>query len=111
MAKALFPELLTDGAGRKSAIEALLRGLPPASLPLAACCAHGGWIDGDDLAFRVQRVVEDRLGLAAELELFFSEVVGGCSCHDEPVRHPGYARLRLRIARADGALSFEPLTD
>lgn len=111
MAKALFPELLTDGAGRKSAIEALLRGLPPASLPLAACRAHGGWIDGDDLRFSVGRVAEDRHGLAAELDLFFTEVVGGCNCHDDPVRHPGYARLRLRIARTDGALSFEPLTD
>ena len=111
MAKALFPELLTGGAGRRSAIEALLRGLPPARLPLATCCAHGGWIDEGDLRFSVVRVAEDRQGLAAELELFFSEVVGGCNCHDDPVRHPGYARLRLRIARGDGALSFEPLTD
>jgi hypothetical protein len=35
--------------------------------------------------------------------VFFTEIVGGCSCGDEPVAVNGYVELSLRIERVDGA--------
>lgn len=108
----LIRELLNEpSAARAPAIAALLRELPPGTLPLQACCAHGGWVDQDDLEIRVRGVREDRQGLKAELDVFFTEVVGGCNCHDDPTRHPAYARLRLCIDRRTGDMDLAPAGD
>lgn len=91
----------------KSDIEALDGGC----LPLYQGTQAGGRVDDSDLSVTVissrarGSVIESCIGV------FFTEVVGGCSCGDEPFTQPGYCELRVTIDRHTARAGFELIDD
>ena len=74
-----------------------LESLTAGSLPLHEYTTQGGMVDDNNIAVSVFSVEELGDGLQAKVGVFFTEIVGGCNCHDDPVGENAYAELVLRI--------------
>jgi hypothetical protein len=81
---------------RKLEIEQLESGL----LPLQQGVAQGGYVDDSLLAATVLNVSDDARAIHARVGIFFSEIVAGCSCGDEPMATHAYCELRFSIDKA-----------
>mgnify|MGYP006271736693 CR=1 FL=1 len=82
---------------------ALLQALMPviAGQPLlAAATEQGGRVD--PASIRLSLLSRDTAGGWLRLGVFGEEVVGGCSCGDEPYAVGFYVELRLRLDPASG---------
>lgn len=79
-----------------------IEGLPHDALPLHRALTQGGRIDDHAISVTVLRIADVGDSIEAKLGIMFVETVGGCSCGDEPVDHPGYCELRLLIDKATG---------
>ena len=87
----------------KDAIERLDAGC----LPLYRATSEGGRVDASDLRVSVLGSHEDGQAIEARVGVFFTEVVGGCSCGDDPFSRPGYCLLRVTIDRQTTSAGFE----
>ena len=86
----------------KCAIEALDAGY----MPLHQCVNQGGQADASHMAVTVLDVTEVQDDIRARIGVFFTEVVGGCSCGDEPFEQPVYCELGVTIDRQSGDAVF-----
>jgi hypothetical protein len=77
-----------------------LLALPHGILPIAG--EQGGLIDPASLGLTLLSSRADTERIEVDVGVFFTEIVGGCSCGDEPFEVNGYTELRLRTERADG---------
>ncbi len=102
--------LTDDGIDATALVRALER-LPHGTLPLHEACTQGGVVADSGLSFSVLRHAASESHVTLRLGVFFSEVVGGCNCHDDPVATHNYALFGLRIARSDGAAEFRLLSE
>ena len=84
-----------------------LEQLAPADLPLSRACSAGGLIEDNQLAVTVISTDAALQAIHVRLGIFFSELVGGCSCGDEPYSQPGYCQLQVSIDRQTAEASFE----
>lgn len=103
-----------DGRPDTTALLQRLRALSPGVLPLQAACSRGGIADETrrqiGLSGGFSAAMGADTGAAAQavgVEVFFTEVVGGCSCHDDPSEFPSVCRLEVRLAD-DGDLLVVP---
>lgn len=85
-----------------------LRALPAGSLPLTAACTQGGWVDDSDLAISVLTISGDDGAVSARVGVFFTEVVGGCNCNDDPVGCSAYGVVRVTLDRTTGIAEIVP---
>lgn len=109
----LFPRTLHDwphNAG-VAAIKADLEAMHPDRLPLHLATTQGGVVEPRGLTASVLRVSRDGDRLHARAGVFFTEVVGGCNCHDDPIRANGYCVLGIDLDAVSGTVHFELLAD
>ena len=81
--------------------------LEAACLPLSRGTGLGGWIDGSDLAVTIISSCENGQVVQARVGVFFTEIVGGCSCGDEPFSQPVYCLLQVTIEKRTARAAFE----
>ena len=81
---------------------AALRSLPPGSLPLQACCEQGGVADDRGISVSVLDMQHGHERIRARVGVFFTEVIGGCNCHDDPLESNRYCVLEIAIVRPHG---------
>ncbi len=77
-----------------------------ADLPLQQGMAHGNVADGDALSAMVIRTEIEPGCIRIHAGLFFSSVVAGCACTNDPTpmnTNPEYCEAIFDIARDDGA--------
>ncbi len=86
-----------------------LKQLPTGSLPLRAGCSQGGLVDDSDITVTVLSVTHATDQVTARVGVFFSEIVGGCNCNEDPVAATAYCVLELALAHSDGRVTFTPL--
>jgi len=77
-----------------------LLALPDGVLPIEG--EQGGLVDPASLGVTLLSSRADAERIEIAVGVFYTEIVGGCSCGDEPFGVNGYTELRLRIERADG---------
>jgi hypothetical protein len=94
--------------GLARALASALEALPPGALPLRECCNQGGWVDDSALAFSVLELRPDPLCIEARVGVFFTELVGGCNCHDDPAQVNAYGVFEVRIDRISGLAEVVP---
>lgn len=109
----LFPHTLQawpDDVCR-TAIKRDLENLGGDVLPLHRATTQGGMVDDSRLSVTVlsAEAVDGQIQVRAGV--FFSEVVGGCNCHDDPVEANGYCLLAIRIDPHTGTAGFTLLPD
>lgn len=92
-------------------IKARLEALPPDALPLHKATTQGGIVGDQPISVTVLSASEASGAIKARVGVFFTEVVGGCNCHDDPYQANGYCELAVHVDRATGRLDFELLPD
>ena len=99
---------VADGEAFASTLRQEIADLPAGALPLEAALTQGGRIADGEIAVSLLGVSEDAAAIYARVGIFFTEVVGGCSCGDDPFTESGYCRMQLRIdkATAEGTLTL-----
>ncbi len=99
----------TDSDDFADCLARALMALPAGSLPLQGSCDQGGVVDDGDISASVMRVdpADDRI--IARVGIFFTEIVGGCNCNDDPLQANAYRVLEVAIRRTDGVAVFTPL--
>jgi hypothetical protein len=88
-----------------------IEGLDPGELPLALGTNQGGQVDASQVTATVLAVTEGAGSIRAKVGVFFQEIVGGCSCGDEPVSENAYCEFRVLIDKGSGAAEFVALPD
>jgi hypothetical protein len=79
-----------------------LQALGGGALPLHLGVNEGGMVDDSRLQVTVIRSSADEQTIQALVGVFFTEIVGGCSCGDEPQAKPVYCEMQVRIDRGSG---------
>ena len=102
---------IADDQALADCLRSALASLPSGSLPLQAACEQGGLVDDSDISVSVLGITRTREATVARVGVFFTEVVGGCNCHDDPVRATGHCMLEAVIRGPDGSTTIKPLAD
>lgn len=80
-------------------------------VPLEQATTQGGLVDPASTSVTVIGVTEEAVAIKVRFGVFFEEVVGGCSCGDEPHRVNGYGELIAVVDRRGDEVRFEPISD
>lgn len=99
----------TDATELKRRLGAALGRLPTGALPLQHGCDQGGLVDDQAVSASVLGFEQTAGHLTARVGVFFTEVVGGCNCNDDPLQTNAYCVVEVRIDRATGATELRPL--
>ncbi|MGA7979279.1 MAG: glucosamine--fructose-6-phosphate aminotransferase [Chromatiaceae bacterium] len=83
--------------------------LPDSTLPLDRGISQGGRVDESEMAVTILATRDDEGAVYAKLGVFFAEVVGGCSCGDDPSPENAYCEMQLRIDKTTAEGSFSAL--
>lgn len=105
-----LPAAATDWAGLPAAdLVAALTPIIAGHPLLAAAAEHGGHID--PASVRLSLLGWDAAGRRLRLGVFGEEIVGGCSCGDEPFAARFYVELTLCIDAAAGTAELQAAAD
>ena len=88
-----------------------LGALEPGVLPLDKCGALGGYVDDSDVAVTIISLTESETCIDARIGVFFSEILAGCSCGDEPSPENAYCEIGVTIDKATAETQFTVLED
>jgi hypothetical protein len=88
-----------------------LESLPAGSLPLEKCINRCGIIDDSNISVTVINTREYVSGIQARIGVFFTEIVAGCVCGDEPTPENAYCEMLISIDRSTGEAKFELILD
>jgi len=91
----------------EAALKGELQALSPDRLALHRCTSQGGMVAGPIAISLITREA-DPTTIRLRLTVLFAEVIGGCSCGDEPYQARSAATLGLEIDRVSGLASISP---
>jgi len=80
-------------------------------LPLERGTTQGGRVDDSNISATIIRVGEDDQFVRALVGVFFNEIVGGCSCGDEPVAENAYCEIQVLIDKQTGEAEFAVVSE
>jgi len=92
-------------------LKAEIEGMDVATLPLHAGCTQGGLVGDADITATVFEGIDEGPTILAEVGIFFTELVAGCSCGDGPDTIDTYCRLRIRIDKISAAAEIHVIPD
>ena len=75
-------------------------GLPPGTLPLQSRGMQNGLVDDTNLSLVVLQQAETETAYKVKAGVFFSEIIGGCSCGDDPAAENAYCEVWIEISKA-----------
>ena len=89
----------------KSEIESLKTG----SLPLQNGISQGGYVDDSNITATILSASDDHSVIRAKVGIFFTEIVGGCNCNDDPVEINAYCEIIINIDKATANADIDAL--
>jgi hypothetical protein len=95
----ILKQALQDWASEsfEQSLKQELMALDPALLPLQQGVQQGGYADGSNREFSLLTAVDCGKRIKVQIGVFFSEIIAGCSCGDEPVTENVYCEFVLLI--------------
>ena len=90
---------------REATLKRALEGLDTACLPLQQALARGSQVTAEPLQVMVLTTAETEDGLQARVGVFFTSLLGGCQCADDPTPLeplPEYAQIKVTLHRETG---------
>jgi hypothetical protein len=84
-----------------------LENLPAGTLPLEKGTSRGGFVDDSDISVTVIRVIQDENSIQAKIGVFFTEIIVGCGCGDDPIPENTYCEMQISIDRKTATARFE----
>ncbi len=99
----------TDGFNQ--ALKHELEHLAAGALPLERGTSRGGFVDDSDISVSVTSTTDDEHSIQAEVGVFFTEIITGCSCGDDPMRENAYCEIQVSIDKSTGEAEFSIIQD
>ena len=90
---------------REAALKRALEGLDAACLPLQQALTQGSQVTAEPFQVMVLTTAETEDALEARVGVFFTSLLGGCQCADDPTPLdplPEYAQIEVTIQRETG---------
>ena len=91
----------------KSVLKHEIEALPSGSLPLEKAVTRCGIVDDSDISVTVINACQNAVSIQAKLGVFFTEIVAGCVCGEDPTAENSYCELLAHIDKITGAVDFE----
>ena len=66
-------------------------------LPLEKGVAYGGVVDDNNIAVSILRSTDAGSAIVVRVGVFFTEVIAGCNCDEDPLSIPAYCELHINI--------------
>lgn len=88
-----------------------IRSLPSGALPLQSRGMQNGLVDEASLSLVILQREETETNLKIKAGVFFSEIIGGCSCGDEPTAENAYSEVWIEICKATAEANFHVAGD
>lgn len=98
-----------DGDAFARALKQEIESLPPATLPLSSGLTQGGQIDDIRRTAMVLQAQDEGEFAVGRVGVFFTEVVGGCSCGDEPMDVNAWCELLVSFDKRTAVAHILPL--
>jgi len=83
-------------------LKAEIEKLKPSSLPFA----QRKYIDDDHLKITILTVTDNEQDIQVNIGAFYSEILAGCSCGDDPQRENAYCEMRVSIDKSTAEAKF-----
>lgn len=112
-AKPRFPDALRDWGNETFAqtLKAELRALGRGALPLQQGTTQGGLVDDSAIETTLLHARDAGGHLETRVGVFFTEIVGGCSCGDDPLQANAYCVLQIDIDKTSTEATVSLLRD
>ena len=91
----------------EKALKHELENLPAGTLPLEKGTNRGGFVDDSDISVNVISVIQDENSIQTKVGVFFTEIIAGCGCGDDPMTENAYCEMQISIDRTTFAAKFE----
>lgn len=88
-----------------------LENMEAGTLPLMMGVSQGGIPDDKTISVSLLKVKEHPTSIQADVSVFFTEILAGCSCGDEPMSMNGYCEMQVRVDKTTADAEFKILTD
>ena len=103
-----LPAMLARKAGAiEKTLKRELEALPSGTLPLHWCTSRGGYVDDSDISATVISVEQDEHRVQCKVGIFFTEIIVGCGCGDDPFPENAYCELIVSIDKTTAEAEFE----
>ncbi|MGD8933405.1 MAG: glucosamine--fructose-6-phosphate aminotransferase [Gammaproteobacteria bacterium] len=89
------------------ALKYRLESLPAGSLPLEQGTSQGGYVDDSNISVTVISISEKNGRIQGKIGVFFTEIVVGCGCGDDPFPVNAYCELQLSLDNNSAEAEFE----
>jgi len=91
----------------EKALKQELENLPAGTLPLEKGTNRGGFVDDSDISVTVINVAQSENSIQAKVGVFFTEIIVGCGCGDDPMPENAYCEMLISIDRTTFTAKFE----
>jgi len=98
---------LPSSADYGQALKQCLENLPAGTLPLDQGTNQGGYVDDRDISVTVITVSEKQGRVQAKVGVFFTEIIVGCGCGDDPFPVNAYCEMQIRLDKNTAEAEFE----
>jgi len=90
----------------KSVLTQELLQLDNDALPLQKATNFGGSIKPEQLDLVILSTTENNDDLLIKTGVFFTEIIGGCNCHDDPTEENIYCEVLITINKKNASSRF-----
>lgn len=103
-----LPKALNDWGSPtfKQTLKQELESLESGVLPLYQATQLGGQADDTDISVLINSISDNENSIEAKVGIFFHEIMGGCSCGDEPPSENTYCELLVSIDKTNAETKF-----
>jgi hypothetical protein len=91
----------------EKALKHELENLPAGTLPLEKGTSQGGFVDDSDISVTVIHIGQNDNSIQAKVGVFFTEIIVGCGCGDDPISENAYCEMLISIDKTTSAARFE----
>ncbi|MDH5516381.1 MAG: glucosamine--fructose-6-phosphate aminotransferase [Gammaproteobacteria bacterium] len=92
-------------------IKAELLSLPASIFPLQDATTQGGLVDANKLDLTILSCSDSAENILIRTGIFFTEIIAGCNCNDDPVEAPAYCLVSVDINKNTAEASFSLLLE
>ena len=83
-----------------------LLALEQGAIPLSKGVTQGGYVDDSNIEVTLLSASEDAEQIVVRVGVFFSEIIAGCSCGDDPAVENAYCEMYVHIDKKTAEASF-----
>lgn len=106
--------LAWDSPRFNAVLKSEIEGLAAMDLPLQQGMSHGSSVSGDKFSVMIINVADGAGFIRVKAGIFYSGVIAGCSCADDPTpvdEQPEYCEVEFEIDKATAGTTVRLLVD